>query len=184
MFQKEVENIVYLCTMKDKHVAKEKAMMKKRILFVCLGNICRSPAANGVMQRIISEAGKENEWQIDSAGIGSWHVGELPDERMRKAGERRGYVFDHRARQVCKDDFSRFDYIIGMDGENECDLRRLAPSREAARKIMSMETILAEHPTHNIVPDPFYGTTSDFELALDLIEYACDSLAKQLLIVE
>ena len=153
--------------------------MKKKILFVCLGNICRSPAADGIMRGIISEAGKDDEWDVDSAGIGSWHVGDLPDRRMRSAGERRGYCFDHRARQVSKEDFSRFDYIVGMDRENERDLRRLAPSREAAQRIMSMEEILADHPTHNIVPDPYYGTTRDFELALDLIEYACQRLAQQ-----
>ena len=110
--------------------------MKKRILFVCLGNICRSPAADGIMRGIISEAGKDDEWEVDSA-------------------------------------------VVGMDRENERDLRRLAPSREAAQRIMSMEEILADHPTHNIVPDPYYGTSRDFELALDLIEYACQRLAQQ-----
>ena len=151
--------------------------MKKRMLFICLGNICRSPAADGIMRRIINKEKKEGEWEVDSAGIGSWHIGDLPDRRMRQAGERRGYHFDHRARQVCVADFSRFGYIIGMDRENERDLRRLAPSREAAKRIMSMEEILADHPTHNIVPDPYYGTAEGFELALDLIEYACERLA-------
>ena len=158
--------------------------MKKRILFVCLGNICRSPAADGIMRGIIHEEMKDDEWEVDSAGIGSWHAGDLPDRRMRRAGERRGYRFDHRARQVRQDDFQRFDYIIGMDRENESDLRRLAPSREAAQRIMSMEEILADHPTHNIVPDPYYGTDRDFELALDLIEYACNKLAVRFKIID
>lgn len=158
--------------------------MKKRILFVCLGNICRSPAAEGIMRGIINKENKDDLWEVDSAGIGSWHVGDLPDRRMRSAGERRGYCFNHHARQVHAEDFSRFDYIIGMDRENVRDLRRLAPSREAAQRIMNIEEILANHPTHNIVPDPYYGGSQDFELALDLIEYVCNELALRFGIIE
>ena len=87
----------------------------KKILFICLGNICRSPAADGIMRHLVAERGLDDEFLIDSAGIGSWHVGQLPDRRMRQCGQRHGYNFDHRARQFSSKDFARFDYIAVMD---------------------------------------------------------------------
>ena len=88
----------------------------KRLLFICLGNICRSPAAEGVMKYIVEREGRDSEFYIDSAGIGGWHVGQLPDYRMRQCGQRHGYVFDHRARQFSSKDFDRFDYIMPNAG--------------------------------------------------------------------
>ncbi|MBQ9650908.1 MAG: low molecular weight phosphotyrosine protein phosphatase [Prevotella sp.] len=156
--------------------------MKTKILFVCLGNICRSPAADGVMKRLVEDLYPySDEWEIDSAGIGSWHAGQLPDRRMRECGAHRGYMFDHRARQVTRADFDRFDYIIGMDEENLYDLRRLAPSHEAAKKILCLADYLQHFPGQKTVPDPYYGQARDFEFALDLIEDACEGLLKQLL---
>ena len=86
--------------------------MKKKILFVCLGNICRSPAAEGIMKHIVKEEGREDDFFIDSAGIGPWHVGELPDSRMRRHGAAHGYNFNSRARQICRQDFKAFDLIV------------------------------------------------------------------------
>lgn len=92
---------------------------KTNLLFICLGNICRSPAAHAVMQKMVDERGLGDTFEIDSAGIGDWHVGQLPDRRMREHGSRRGYRFDHRARQFDPhEDFARFDHIIVMDEEN------------------------------------------------------------------
>ena len=108
---------------------KEKDEVK--VLFVCLGNICRSPAAEGVLKRIVKEAGDADRWVIDSAGIGRWHVGDLPDKRMRIHARDRGLELTHRCRQVRPSDFEDFGLIIGMDGQNIEDLRELAPSPEA-----------------------------------------------------
>ena len=157
--------------------------MKIKILFICLGNICRSPAADGVMKHLVSNLDSQShEFFIDSAGIGSWHEGQLPDRRMRECGARRGHNFDHRARQVKSADFDRFDYIIGMDEENIYDLRRIAPSHEAAKKILCLADYLENHPGQTTVPDPYYGQARDFEFALDLIEDACQGLLNHLLL--
>ena len=102
-----------------------------KVLFVCLGNICRSPAAEGVMRRIVGEAGEDSRWVIDSAGTGRYHIGELPDHRMRIHARRRGLELTHHCRQVTEEDFERFDLIIGMDASNIANLRRIAPSPEA-----------------------------------------------------
>ena len=99
---------------------------KKRILFVCLGNICRSSSAEGIMRKLVKDAGRESEFVIDSAGILSYHQGELPDSRMRAHASRRGYNLVHRSRPVCTDDFFDFDLIIGMDDRNIDDLKERA----------------------------------------------------------
>lgn len=151
------------------------------ILFVCLGNICRSPAAQAVMEHLAELRGVDHLFEIDSAGIGAWHTGQLPDHRMREHGSRRGYSFTHRARQVKREDFGRFNYIIGMDEENLHDLRRVAATQENARKIRCLADFLRQHPGQTTVPDPYYGGPQDFELALDLIEDACDGLLEALL---
>lgn len=148
------------------------------ILFVCLGNICRSPAANGVMLKMAAEA--DLHVSVDSAGIGSWHVGQLPDPRMRACGKRHGYDFNHHARQVCKADFDNFDLIFGMDAQNIADLRRLAPSAEAAKKIRLMADYLTDHQGQRSIPDPYYGDDADFDFALELIEDASRQIIKQL----
>lgn len=147
------------------------------ILFVCLGNICRSPAAEAIMKKKL-----EDHWPIcadvhvDSAGIGSWHEGQLPDRRMRSHGARRGYDVSSIARQIKQEDFARFDYIFGMDHENMADLRRLARTEEERTKVMCAADFMTRHPGYDTVPDPYYGGDKDFELALDLIEDACDGI--------
>ena len=101
---------------------------KISLLFVCLGNICRSPAAEGIMQHLVDEAGLTNRFIIDSAGIGGWHVGDLPDKRMRRCGKTFGYDFCSRARQIQADDFKHFDYIIVMDSDNYRQASSMASS--------------------------------------------------------
>lgn len=121
-----------------------------------------------------------DEFFIDSAGIGSWHEGQLPDRRMREHGARRGYDISSRARQIKPADFARFDYIFGMDHENMADLRRQARTEEERNKILSTADFMTRHPEYDTVPDPYYGGPEDFELALDLIEDACDGIISRM----
>jgi len=153
----------------------------RRLLFICLGNICRSPAADGVMRHIVMQHGCEAEFAIDSAGMGNWHVGQLPDSRMRACGARHGYKFDHRARQFSRADFSRFDLLIVMDHGNYravCNMARTEAERE---KIVMLADYMHSHPGQTVIPDPYYGDTLDFEFALELIEDACNGLLEAIL---
>lgn len=155
---------------------------KKKILFVCLGNICRSPAAEGIFRAIVSGHGNESDWEIDSAGIGNWHVGQLPDQRMRVHARRRGYDLVHHARQVCVSDFGRFDLIIGMDSANVDALRNLAPTPEAMKKIKPMSHWLRNVATrYDHIPDPYYEGAEGFELVLDLLQDACANLYSEII---
>ena len=120
-------------------------MKPHRILFVCLGNICRSSSAEGVMNHLVSEAGLEDQFVIDSAGILSYHRGELPDSRMRAHAIRRGYELTHRSRPVQTEDFYNFDLIIGMDDRNIEDLKDRAPSPEEWKKIHYL--LKSDYPT-------------------------------------
>ena len=150
--------------------------VKTRILFVCLGNICRSSSAEGVMKQLIEQAGREDEFIIDSAGILSYHQGELPDSRMRAHAARRGYDLTHRSRPVCTDDFYDFDLIIGMDDRNIDDLKDRAPSVEAWKKIHRMTEYCTKFTHADHVPDPYYGGAEGFEYVLDVLEDACAGL--------
>ena len=141
----------------------------KKILFVCLGNICRSPGAEAIMKAFVRERGMENEFFIDSAGIYGGHSGALPDERMRKHAQKRGYVLDSRA------DFAEFDMIIGMDNQNIADLKRMAITDEEAGKIYRMTDFCREN-TVKEVPDPYYGGDEGFEFVLDLLEDAVSGI--------
>ena len=149
---------------------------KHRLLFICLGNICRSPAAEGVMKAKVHAAKL-----IDSAGIGDWHVGQLPDSRMRERGARRGYRLDSLARQIRQSDFEDFDLLLVMDRENYRIITSKAPDEESRKKVRMLTDYLQEHRGADVVPDPYYGDLSDFDYALDLIEDACDGLLEQLL---
>lgn len=149
---------------------------KTKILFVCLGNICRSSAAEGVMKQLVEREGRQEEFVIDSAGILSYHQGELPDPRMRSHAARRGYQLTHRSRPVSTDDFLEFDLIIGMDDRNLDDLRQLAPTLESEKKICRMTDYCRHHPEADHVPDPYYGGSAGFDLVLDLLEDACQGL--------
>lgn len=147
----------------------------KKILFVCLGNICRSSAAEGVMLRLVQEAGLEEEFMIDSAGILSYHRGELPDSRMRAHAARRGYKLVHRSRPVQTDDFYEFDWILAMDDRNIDDLKEKAPSPAECAKIRRLTDFCTRIPADH-VPDPYYGGAEGFEYVLDILEDACAGL--------
>ncbi|MDR0954986.1 MAG: low molecular weight phosphotyrosine protein phosphatase [Rikenellaceae bacterium] len=143
--------------------------MKKSILFVCLGNICRSPAAEAVMRQKIEAAGLADQISVDSAGTYGGHAGEAPDTRMRRAAGNRGYRLNHAARQITSDDFERFDLIVVMDNANYDDVYDLAPSPEAAEKIHTLAEFFRKSDTDH-VPDPYYGGAGGFERVLDLLE--------------
>lgn len=153
---------------------------KIRVLFVCLGNICRSPAAEGVLRSIVDAGGESSRWVIDSAGTGRYHIGDLPDKRMRVHAARRGYILDHRCRQVAESDFDRFDLIIPMDASNEQNLRRLAPDLESERKIVAMAAWVGLASRYDHIPDPYYEGAEGFELVLDLLEDGCRNLYESL----
>ena len=152
-------------------------MKKIKILFVCLGNICRSPAGEGVMQRLVEERGLAHRFDIDSAGTYSGHQGQLPDPRMRRHASRRGYNLTHRARPITSDDFEYFDIIVAMDESNRRNLMHLAASPEQQAKIVMMGDYIVKLRAHyDYVPDPYYEGAEGFELALDLLEDACGNL--------
>lgn len=146
-----------------------------KILFVCLGNICRSPSAEAVMKKLVKDAGLDNYIEVDSAGIMGYHEGERADQRMRAHASRRGYVLDSISRPVRTTDFYDFDLIIGMDDRNIDDLKRKAPDLESVAKIHQM-TEYSRNKLYDHVPDPYYGGASGFELVLDLLEDACGGL--------
>jgi protein-tyrosine phosphatase len=146
-----------------------------KICFVCLGNICRSPTAEGVMQRLVDDARLAATIALDSAGTGDWHVGELPDPRTREAAARRGYHLTHRARQFTAADFERFDLIVAMDRSNLAFLRRLARDREQP-PIRLLRAFEPGAPEGAEVPDPYSGDGDQFEQVLDICERACRGL--------
>ena len=148
---------------------------KVKILFVCLGNICRSPAAEGIMKKLVAENNLQDDIFVDSAGTSGWHEGELPDDRMRAHGLRRGYDFCSRSRKFNRDDFKTFDYIVVMDDDNYRNVSRLITKSDDAAKIHRM-TDFSKKFTHDHVPDPYYGGSSGFELVIDMLEDACGEL--------
>ena len=146
------------------------------ILFVCLGNICRSPAGEGVFAALADERGVLSSYKLDSAGFYGGHRGDLPDSRMRRAASRRGLNLRHRSRTVTTSDFYDFDIIIGMDDNNISSLHGLAPSPETEAKIVRMTDFARNNPQWDYVPDPYYEGAEGFELVLDLLEDACGTL--------
>ena len=151
-------------------------ILKENILFVCLGNICRSPAADGIMKAQVAQRGLDHLFEIDSGGIGAWQIGQLPDSRMRRHGNAHGYRFDHRARQISKDDLLRFDRIMVMDNENYRTVTSLAPDASCINKVEMLASYLRHHEGQTTIPDPYYGTDRDFELVIELLEDACEGL--------
>jgi protein-tyrosine phosphatase len=143
-----------------------------RICFVCLGNICRSPTAHGVMEKLVAEAGLGQRITLDSAGTGSWHVGELPDPRAREAAALRGYDLTHHARQFVEADLGRFDLVLAMDRSNLRDLQRMARGRGEPR-IELLRAFDPGAPAGAEVPDPYSGGREGFEIVLDICERAC-----------
>ena len=149
---------------------------KHTVLFICLGNICRSPAAEGIMKSLVEKEGMSDDFFIDSAAIGSWHIGQLPDSRMRKCGAEHGYRFDSHARQFQKSDFQHFDLIVVMDNENYRAIISMASSQADKDKVVRIADYLTHHREYTTVPDPYYGDYSDFELVIELLEDACQGL--------
>jgi protein-tyrosine phosphatase len=149
-----------------------------RILFVCMGNICRSPTAEGVLRRLVREEGLEHEFEIESAGTGSWHAGDPPDRRATAAAAARGVTLEGAARQVRPRDFEHFDLLLAMDRENLRELRTFSPDGDAAGKarlLREFDPASAGAPDLD-VPDPYYGGPDGFETVLDQVEAACKGL--------
>jgi len=174
-----------------------------RILFVCLGNICRSPTAEGAMRALVRDTGMEADIEIDSAGTGGWHVGDPPDRRAVKAARARGIALEGTAREVSTEDFEDFDLLIAMDRSNLRALRQLAPSEEARARVRLLREFdpastrrarpagansarphgrAANDPAaaELDVPDPYYGAAGGFEEVLDLVQAACRGLLEHI----
>ncbi len=148
----------------------------KKILFVCLGNICRSPSAEAVFNAMIKKKGLVNELQCDSAGTEAYRAGEPADFRMKQFAQNRGYILTSISKPIePKRDFDRFDYIIGMDQQNVRDLKSMATDENDRKKIYLMTDFCSGKKYHS-VPDPYFGGASGFELVLDILEDACNEL--------
>ena len=152
--------------------------MPIRVLFVCLGNICRSPAAEAAFLHLVKQAGRDAEFDVDSAGMGAWHAGEPADARMREAGRRRGLEVTSVARQVVRDDFERFDWIFAMDASNLRALRRLSPA--AHHDKIRLFRDLDPDGAGQDVPDPYYGDAGGFDEVLDIVTRAATALLAEL----
>ena len=155
--------------------------MTQKLLFVCLGNICRSPAAEGVFLHLIKTRGLEDQFLVDSAGTGSWHVGNPADRRMQAAAKRRGIQLPSRARQIDLNDLETFDLVLTMDQDNLKAVNGLA-KEAGARATAQIRPMLSYGRRHSEieVPDPYYGGDAGFEHVLDLLEDACEALLEEL----
>ena len=150
-----------------------------RVLFVCLGNICRSPTAHGVFEALLDQRGMSGAVKVDSCGTGDWHIGHAPDGRATAEAGKRGYDLSHlRARQVQAADFGRFDYVLAMDRVNLADLQAMCPADYDGHLGLflpfAIEAIVEE------VPDPYYGGDSGFSQVLDMVEAASEGLLQQI----
>ena len=153
-------------------------MNKRSILFVCLGNICRSPVAEGVFRKKAAEANLLDKLTIDSAGTAAWHAGKSPDNRMMEAATLRGYdLSELRARQVTTNDFENFDYILAMDTDNLYNLQDIDPGTGKAS--ISLFLDFAPELKTDEVPDPYFGNIDGFNHVIDLVEAASDGLLKK-----
>lgn len=150
------------------------------LCFVCLGNICRSPTAEGVMLNLIEERGLQDQFTVDSAGTASYHTGERADPRSAAAARSRGIHLPSRARQFLAEDFERFDYVLACDSSNYGDLKALAGPENQSKLHMLLD-FDPENPKGTSVPDPYYGGERGFETVLDLCESACRKLLDKLL---
>lgn len=150
------------------------------VCFVCLGNICRSPTALGVMQHSLARHGLSGRVHVESAGTAGYHAGELPDRRSRAAALARGISLESRARQFVVSDFARFDYVLAMDAENLKALSRLAPDARARARLQLLSAFDPASAAGTPVPDPYYGGADGFERVLDLCHVACEGLIQHL----
>ena len=154
-------------------------MKNYQVLFVCLGNICRSPAAEGILKKFVEKESLGDKIIVDSAGTAGYHNGELPDYRMRQHGARRGYIFDSISRKFTSIDFDSFDIIIAMDDSNYDNIIHTAPDLDSKTKVYRMADFLTKY-THDHIPDPYYSGSEGFDLVLDLLEDACANLLQKL----
>ncbi len=153
---------------------------KTRILFVCLGNIVRSPLAENMFRHLSTQAGVADQYEVDSAGTGGWHIGESPDARMRRVAADRGLVYDGHARQFSSRDFNRFDWIIAMDQDNQAHLSHQARNQGEREKIRLMREFDPLGGKNAEVPDPYYGGLRGFEEVYEIIERSCRGLLEAL----
>ncbi|MDB4973001.1 MAG: protein tyrosine phosphatase [Myxococcaceae bacterium] len=151
-----------------------------RICFVCLGNICRSPTAQGVLEHLVAQAGLAHAFQIESAGTASYHVGEPPDRRTLLTARAHGVELKSRAQQFLAADFERFDLVLAMDTNNRVELQRRAPDRAARDKILLLRDFEPSAGPDAAVPDPYYGEPADFEQVFTICQAACGGLLEVL----
>ncbi|NEO27010.1 MAG: low molecular weight phosphotyrosine protein phosphatase [Kamptonema sp. SIO4C4] len=149
--------------------------MTYNLLFVCLGNICRSPSAENIMNHLLEQKGLRDVIRCDSAGTSSYHIGAPPDERMQIAAEKRGMTLQGQARQFNITDFGKFDLILAMDRENYIDVMVMARSQPDKDKVRMMCDFARNYPDQD-VPDPYYGGEAGFDYVIDLLMDACEGL--------
>jgi protein-tyrosine phosphatase len=153
--------------------------MSVKVLFVCLGNICRSPTADGIFQKLVSDAGVTKRIHVDSAGTANWHQGRAPDPRTVAAAAKRGFDLSVlRARAVQRSDFDEFDFILAMDEDNLANLQSLKPADYTGH--LGLFLAFGSQEKHREVPDPYHGGNDGFELVLDLVEDAAAGLLKSI----
>ena len=150
-----------------------------RVLFICLGNICRSPTAQAIFEKRVQEYGLGRSIKADSCGTGSWHIGKMPDSRAIQAAEKRGYSLDHlRARKIDASDFKNFDYLIAMDRENLREVEILLPEQFSGKLVLFSSLI--KNSALVDVPDPYYGGESGFDDVIDMVEEGVLGLLKEI----
>jgi len=150
----------------------------KKVLFVCLGNICRSPMAEGVFKELVSKNGLSEQFEVDSAGTGAYHIGKLPDPRMMETAKFHGINLTSKARQVHQSDFTKFDFIVAMDKSNYHDLLANAPD-DATAKIVMMRKF-DPNPEDGNVPDPYYGGVEGFENVYQILTRSCEKFLESI----
>ncbi len=153
--------------------------MSQRLLFVCLGNICRSPTAENIMNHLLAQANLQEQISCDSAGTGDYHLGEPPDRRMTKAAKQQGITLRGRARQLQALDLKNFDLILAMDQENYRDILSLDPAGQYAHKVRLICEFCSRHADIE-VPDPYFGGAEGFDYVIDLLLDACEGLLNSL----
>jgi protein-tyrosine phosphatase len=151
-----------------------------RICFVCLGNIVRSPLAEGLFRKLVEEAGVNHKYQIESAGTSDWHIGESPDKRMERVAASHGLNYSNLARQYQPEDFERFDLIVAMDNTNRQDLMEMLPGEKSSKKIYLLREFDPFSEPNESVPDPYYGDMESFEQVYQIVERSCNGLFQAL----